>query len=72
MTTDARNSIYLWVGGLAFFGLFWAVLHFELLWWVSDKWLWPTVGIILAVNLAQSFWGFWKRRASNARSTDRL
>jgi len=62
MTADVRNSIYLWVGGLAFFALFWAGLHFDLLGWVPDKWLWPVLGVILAINLVQSIWQFWKRR----------
>jgi hypothetical protein len=68
MSTDARNSIYLWVGGLAFFGLFWAGLHFDVFGGVSDTWLWPLLGIAAAFNLAQSAWGFWKRRASNPNS----
>jgi len=72
VTNDARNSIYLWVGGIAFFGLFWAGLHFNLLGWIPDKWLWPALGIILAINMAQSVWGFWRRRTSSLRSTGAL
>lgn len=62
MSDDARNSIYLWVGGLAFFGIFWAGLHYDLLAGASDRWLWPILGIILIVNLAEAAWKFWKRR----------
>ena len=65
MSEDARNSIYLWVGGLAFFGLFWAALHFEVFEGVSDTWLWPLLGIAAVFNLGHVALGFWKRRASN-------
>lgn len=67
MSEDARNSIYLWIGGLALGGLFWAVLYFDVFRGVSDAWLWPLLGTILVINLAQTAWGFWKRRASNSR-----
>lgn len=65
MSEDARNSAYLWVGGLAFFGLFWAALHFDLLEGMSDRWFWPLVSIVGFINVARTLWGFWKRRASS-------
>lgn len=71
MSEDARNSIYLWAGGLAFFGLFWAALHFNWLEGVSDRWLWPFVGIVAAINMMQTVWGIWKRRASSPNNPNR-
>lgn len=65
MSTDARQSIYLWIGGLVFCGLFWAGLHFDVFGGVSNKWFWPLVGIVGVANLAQTAWGFWQRRAWN-------
>ena len=65
MSEDARNSIYLWVGGLSFFGLFWSALQFDVLEGVPDWWFWSLVSVAGAVNIAQTIWGFWKRRASN-------
>jgi len=64
LSKDARNSIYLWAGSLAFFGLFWAALHFDWLSGMPDRWLWLLVGIVAGINVAQAAWGFWKRRAS--------
>jgi len=66
VSEDARNSVYLWVGGLTFFGLYWASLHFEVFSGVSKIWLWPMLGIVTVINLAQTSWRFWKRRASEA------
>ena len=71
MSEDARNSISLWVGGLAFFGLFWAALHFDVITGVSDTWLWPVLGFVTLINLARTGWGLWKRRASNPRNPNR-
>ena len=65
VSEDARNSIYLWIGGLAYFGFFWAFLQYDVFRGLSDTWLWPLLGIITVINLAQIAWGFWKRRASN-------
>ncbi|MES2288156.1 MAG: hypothetical protein V4530_00350 [Pseudomonadota bacterium] len=66
MNHDARNSIYLWVGGLAFAGVIWAGLHFNVLGGVPDQWLWPLVAIVGVANIIQTAWGFWKRRASSS------
>ena len=71
MSTDLRNSIYLWAGGLAFFGLFWAALHFKLFSGVSDTWLWPVLGIMPIVNLLLFLIGLWQRRASNPDNPNR-
>lgn len=71
MSEDARNSIYLWVGGLAFFGLFWAALHFQWPIGVSDKWLWPIVGIVAVINISQTLWGLYRLRAYNPDNPNR-
>lgn len=68
VSEDARNSIYLWVGGLSYGGLFWAALHFDAFRGASNTWLWPVLGLVTLINLAKIVWGFWKRRASNPRN----
>jgi hypothetical protein len=65
VSADARNSIYLWAGGLAFFGFFWASFHFDLFRGISNRWLWPLFGLAVVTNLAKFVWGLWKRRTSN-------
>lgn len=64
MSTDLRNSLNLWIGGLAFFGLFWAGLHFDVFKGVSDPWLWPLIGVVTFINLSWSLWGLWRRRTA--------
>ena len=71
MTEDARNSITLWIGGLAVFGLFGLGLHFNVFSGISDAWLWPLLSVAIAVNLAQTVWRIWKRRASDSKNSRR-
>ncbi|TXC68193.1 hypothetical protein FSZ31_10885 [Sphingorhabdus soli] len=71
MSEDGRNSVYLWIGSLALFGAFWASLHFNLFDGISDTWLWPIVMVLVAINVAQTIWGFWQRRASNPDNPNR-
>jgi hypothetical protein len=71
LSEDARNSLYLWAGALAFAGLFWAALRFEWLTGVPNKWFWRVGATIAVINLAQTGWGFWRRRASNPKNPDR-
>lgn len=72
MDEDARNSIYLWGVGLSVFGLLWAALHFNLFEGIPDnKWLWLLVGIVGAINIAQTLRGLWKRRAANPDNPNR-
>jgi hypothetical protein len=73
MTTDARNSIFLWVGGLVFFGVFWAALRFDVLSGhesALDPWLLPLLGAVGFINLAKLLWGLRKRRAANSGNPD--
>jgi len=65
------TRFFLWAGGLAFFGLSWAALHFEWLTGMPDRLLWPLVGTVAVINLVQTAWGLWKRRASNLKNPDR-
>lgn len=72
MSPDARNSIALWVGGLLFFGLFWAGLKFRLLDGLSGTWLGTILSIVSLVQLILFIWGLWQRRASNPANPNRL
>ncbi len=71
MSPDAQNSIYLWLGTVTLFGAFWASLHFDLFEGISDTWLWPALTVLLVVNVVQTIWGFWQRRASNPKNPNR-
>jgi hypothetical protein len=65
MSEDARNSISLWVGGLAFFGLFWAGLYLDIFRGVWDSWFGVLLAIAVAINIGLTVRGFWRRRASS-------
>lgn len=72
MSTDLRNSIYLWAGGLAFFGLFWALVHFDVLGWIPPTWHRPMLWVLLAFSAVHLLWEFWrwlssKRAKANGR-----
>lgn len=71
MSDDARNSIYLWVSTLVLFGAFWASVHLDLFDGIPDTWLWPVVYVLLVINVVQTVWGFWQRRASNPKNPNR-
>ena len=66
MNTDLRNSINLWIGGLACFGLVLAGRFLGVFRGVSSTWLWTLIGLVSFINLSWSLWGLWKRRASSA------
>ena len=72
MGEDARNSVYLWLSTLVFFGASWACIHFDLLEGISDTLLWAVLTVLLVVNVVQFVWGFWQRRASNPKNPNRL
>ena len=67
MSRDARNSILLWFGTLAFVGLFWACLHFDVGANIPDRWLWPMLGIVVGVNVVKSIWDFFRKRKADFR-----
>ena len=67
MSRDARNSILLWVGTLAFVGLFWAGLHFDIGANIPDRWLWPMLGIVVGFNVVKAIWDFFRKRRANVR-----
>ena len=62
MSRDAKNSILLWIGSLAFVGLFWAALHFDIAPAIPDRWLWPAVGAIVAVDVVLTIRGRFRKR----------
>ena len=67
MSRDAKNSIILWAGTLAFVGVFWASLHFDIGADIPDRWLWPMVGIVFGANVVRSIWHFLRRRNAKVR-----
>jgi len=64
MSQDARNSIYLWVGAIVLAGLFWASLRFDLLPEIPDRWLWPMLTAMLALNVLNLIRDVLRRRRS--------
>jgi hypothetical protein len=62
VSLDVRNSIYLWVGSIAFVLAFWAALRFDFLAGVSSDWIWRVLCIVAVINLGQFLWGLWRRR----------
>lgn len=60
MSTDLRNSIYLWIGGIAAFGLFWALSHFDVVGWVPASWHWPLIWIMIALGVLRMLWDLYR------------
>lgn len=71
MSPDLRNSISLWIGGVAYFGVFWASLHFNLFRGVGRR-FGVILGIVAVIHMTQLLWGLWQRRASNPANPNRL
>lgn len=74
MSTDARNSIELWAGSIALFGVLWASCHFKWFKWfdgISDGWFGSIAGLAGFVNLALFVHGLWQRRESNPDNPNR-
>lgn len=67
MSRDAKNSIILWAGTLAFVGVLWALLHFDVGANIPDRWLWPVVGTLMGVNVVKSIWDYFRHRNAKAR-----
>lgn len=67
MSRDAKNSILLWVGALAFAGLFWAGLQFDVGAQIPDCWFWPILGVVIGANVLQTVWTFFRKRKSDVR-----
>ena len=67
MSRDAKNSILLWVGTLAFFGLFWASVHFDIGAEIPDGWLTPLLGVAIGVNVLKFVWDYWRKRKGTVR-----
>ena len=62
MSHDLKNSILLWVGTLALFGLFWSALHFNVGPDIPDQWLWPMFGILVVLNGLRSLRDHYRKR----------
>ena len=67
MSRDAKNSILLWVGTLAFFGLFWASVHFDIGGDIPDGWLTPLLGVAIGVNVLKFAWDYWRKHKGTVR-----
>ncbi|MFA7264475.1 MAG: hypothetical protein WC068_15760 [Caulobacter sp.] len=67
MSRDAKNSILLWIGALVLAGLFWAALHFDIGAGIPDRWLWPVIGVLIAVDVLLAAWGYLRKRKPKAR-----
>lgn len=63
MSRDAKNSILVWIGTLAFFGVFWAAIYFEIRTPIPDNWLLPLFLILVGVNVVRFAWDFFYKRS---------
>lgn len=62
MSEDLRHSIFLWVGMVAFVGLFWAALYFDIAPGIPDHWHGPMVGAAIALNVLKIVWDAVRNR----------
>ena len=62
MSRDLKNSILLWVGTLAVFGLFWAALRFDVGPDIPDQWNTPILGTLIALILLRGVWDHFRKR----------
>jgi len=67
ISEDLRNSLSMWVGGIALALIYWAALHFDVFAGVPQKYVQGVGLLILAVNLIQIARFFSKRRQANKR-----
>ncbi len=66
MSEDARNSIYLWVGGIAFALLLWAALKFGFTDLVPRWVVEAEQGLLLLVFLFRFGLWLWRRHAKRS------
>jgi membrane protein required for beta-lactamase induction len=68
MTTDARNSVNLWLGAIIFVGGAFLSVGFldGLAANVPSRWFWVATVLLGAVDIARFAQGLWQRRASNS------
>ena len=67
MSEDLRNSLSMWVGGIALALLFWLLLHFDVFAGVPQKYVQGIGLLVVAVNLVQIVLFFLKRRRTKKR-----
>ncbi len=65
MSTDLRNSIYLWSASIVCVALFWAGSQLDAFHGLSKTWTAPLAAVLGLINLGRFIWGLWSRRASN-------
>ena len=75
MTTDARNSLNLWLGAATVLLVGAALVYSgsldEVVDNVPSRWFWVAIAVLGAVNMGQFAWGMWQRRASNPGNLNR-
>ena len=70
MSEDLRNSIYLWVGGIALALLSWTCLRFDLLKVIPVEWVQGALIVMLGLNILQSLYFFLRRRLKTQANVD--
>lgn len=68
MSTDLRNSIYLWGVSIVCLALFWAGSQLEAFHGISKTWVGSLAVVLGIFNLGRFIWGLWRRRASSPNS----
>jgi len=71
MSTDLRNSIYLWSVSIVCFALFWAGSQLDAFHGLSKTWIGPLAGVLGLINLGRFIWGLSRRRASDPNNPNR-
>jgi hypothetical protein len=69
MSTDLRNSIYLWMAGLAFFGIFWLLLKLDPPIPSPPGRLPIALALAMVFNLGGFLRSLWRRLAQRNRSS---
>jgi len=64
VSTDTRNSLYVWAVMLALFGLNWVLVRFDLT-PSAPAWLHWVLGCVNLLVFGRFLLGLWQRRASN-------
>jgi hypothetical protein len=67
MSRDAKNSIILWAGALAFIAAFWTLLQLDIGAHIPDRWVWPMMAVVIGLNVAKSIWDYLRRRNAKVR-----
>ncbi|MBO9712805.1 hypothetical protein [Sphingomonas sp.] len=71
MSEDLRNSILLWVGGIAIFGVLWLSLRFDLLRGLPEGFGQAALAFVILVQLVQLCRFLWRRRTERESADSR-